>query len=73
MIETHGLRQTSAHYSRMGPQECERIHVASLEILERVGVEVHDEKARDLLVKGGARADGMPSVLICVGQLCSGN
>jgi trimethylamine--corrinoid protein Co-methyltransferase len=46
MIETHGLRQTSAHYARMGPQECERIHVASLEILERVGIEVHDEKAR---------------------------
>ncbi len=58
MIETHGLRQTSAHYSRMGLQECERIHIASLEILERVGIEVHDENARRLLVKGGARVDG---------------
>lgn len=64
MIETHGSRTTRrgalrSHYARMGQQECERIHMASLEILERVGVDVHDEKARDLLVKGGARADGI--------------
>jgi len=59
MIETHGLSMTSAHYSRMGEQECEKIHLASVEILERIGVDVHDEKARDLLVKGGARADGL--------------
>jgi trimethylamine--corrinoid protein Co-methyltransferase len=55
----HGLRTTSAHYARMGRQECERIHLASLEILERVGVDVHDAKARDLLVKGGAQAEGI--------------
>jgi trimethylamine--corrinoid protein Co-methyltransferase len=59
MIETHGFRTTSAHYARLGHQECQRIHLASLEILERVGVDVHHEKARDLLVKGGARADGI--------------
>jgi len=43
----------------MGQQACESIHVASLEILERVGIDVHDEKARRLLVKGGAKADGI--------------
>ena len=59
MIETHGTSRTSSHYARMGKQECERIHLASLEILERVGVDVHDERARQLLVKGGARADGI--------------
>ncbi len=59
MIETHGLRQTSAHYSRLGAQECEKIHRASIEILEHVGVEVHDEQALALLVKGGAQADGI--------------
>jgi len=59
MIETHGLSMTSAHYARMGRQECEKIHVASLEILERVGIDVHDEQARELLVKGGAKADGI--------------
>lgn len=59
MIETHGQRQTSAHYSRLGRQECERIHDACSEILEHVGVEVHDEEARSLLAKGGASADGL--------------
>ena len=50
---------TSAHYARMGRAECEKIHVATLEILERVGVDVHDEEALELLVKGGAKADGI--------------
>ncbi|HEY75317.1 MAG TPA: hypothetical protein G4O00_03935 [Thermoflexia bacterium] len=59
MIETHTTRQTSVRFSRLGPQECERIHLASLEVLERVGIEVYDEKARQLLVKAGARADGV--------------
>jgi trimethylamine---corrinoid protein Co-methyltransferase len=59
MIETHGTRTTSAHYHRMGNQECEQIHQGTLEILERIGIEVHDDRARDLLVKGGARADGL--------------
>lgn len=59
MIETHGQRQTSAHYSRLGRQECEKIHRACIEMLEHVGVEVHDEKALNLLVKGGAKADGI--------------
>ncbi len=59
MIETHALHMSSAHYARMGQQEREKIHMASLEILERTGVDVHEEKARDLLVKGGAKADGI--------------
>jgi trimethylamine--corrinoid protein Co-methyltransferase len=59
MIRTHGSCITGAHYSRLGQQECERIHIASLEILERVGIDVHDEEARSLLVKGGAYADGI--------------
>lgn len=49
----------SAHYARMGKRECEEIHLASLEILGRVGLDVHDEEALALLVKGGAKADGM--------------
>jgi trimethylamine--corrinoid protein Co-methyltransferase len=50
---------TSAHFARMGPQECEQIHLASLEILQRVGVDVHNEKALKILVQGGAQADGL--------------
>jgi len=59
MIQTHGTSMTSAHYSRLGPQECEGIHMASLEILRRIGVDVHDEKAREILIQGGAQADGL--------------
>ncbi len=30
MIETHGRNMTSAHYSRLGQQECEKLHMASV-------------------------------------------
>ncbi|HEX9118363.1 MAG TPA: trimethylamine methyltransferase family protein [Anaerolineae bacterium] len=59
MIETQGKSVTSAHYTRMGEQECARIHRATLEILARTGVDVHDEEALTILVKGGAQADGI--------------
>lgn len=59
MIETYYTATASAHYARMGRPECMKIHAASLEILERVGIDVHDERARELLVEGGARADGL--------------
>ena len=59
MIATHGTSMTTAHYARMGKQECQGIHLASLEILTRIGLDVHDDKARALLVKGGAQADGL--------------
>ena len=68
MIETHGMSMTSAHYARLGQQEREKIHLASLEIMERIGIDVHDEKALELLVKGGAKADGIrvriPEVMV---------
>jgi trimethylamine---corrinoid protein Co-methyltransferase len=57
MIETHGQAMTTAHYARMGQPECERIHWATLEILERTGVDVHDAQAREILAGGGARVD----------------
>jgi trimethylamine--corrinoid protein Co-methyltransferase len=63
MITTHGKNMSSAHYARMGHQECEQIHLASLEILDRIGIDVHDGKARDILVKAGAKADG---IRICI-------
>jgi trimethylamine--corrinoid protein Co-methyltransferase len=43
----------------MGAETCERIHLASLEILERVGIDVHDEKAREILGGHGAQVDGL--------------
>ncbi|MBT8357617.1 MAG: trimethylamine methyltransferase, partial [Desulfobacterales bacterium] len=58
MISTHDFSMNSAHYARMGEQECNKIHLATLEILERTGVDVHDENAKNILVQGGATADG---------------
>jgi trimethylamine--corrinoid protein Co-methyltransferase len=59
MIDTQSQSMTSARYARMGQQECEKIHAASLEVLSRVGVDVHDEKARQILMEGGAESDGL--------------
>lgn len=58
MIPTHLRNMAAAHYARMGEGECERIHMGTLEILERTGVDVHDEQARDILAGGGAKIDG---------------
>jgi len=59
MIATHGSTTSSACYARMGDEEREKIHRATIEVLERIGVDVHDDKSRVLLVKGGAKADGI--------------
>jgi len=59
MISTHDLSLNSAHYARMGNPECKKIHMATLEILERTGVDVHDEQARSILREGGAHSDGI--------------
>lgn len=49
----------SSHYARMGKQECKQIHMATLEILERTGVDVHDQTAREILAAGGAGTDNL--------------
>lgn len=59
MISTHDQSMNSARYARMGEQECRKIHLATLEILERTGVDVHDEEARKFLVRGGASTEGI--------------
>lgn len=59
MIATHENRTASARYARMGRAECERIHQGSLEILERTGIDVHDDAARKILLEAGARAEGV--------------
>jgi trimethylamine--corrinoid protein Co-methyltransferase len=38
--------------------QVEAVHEASLRLLDRVGLDVHDEAARDLLASAGARVDG---------------
>jgi trimethylamine--corrinoid protein Co-methyltransferase len=59
MIDTHMVKRVSGRCGRMGPAECRGIHLATLEILERVGVDVHDPQARDILAGGGASVEGI--------------
>lgn len=42
----------------LSPDQCERIHYATLETLEDVGVVVYDREGLDLLRKAGAYVDG---------------
>ena len=44
----------SVQFGRLSPEQCERIHNASLEILARTGVRLYDQEALDLLKKAGA-------------------
>jgi trimethylamine---corrinoid protein Co-methyltransferase len=46
-----------APYPRLSESQCDKIHGACLEILERVGVRLELEEAADLLKKAGARVD----------------
>jgi len=48
-----------AQYARISPEQCEKLHNASLEILERTGVRLYYQQAVDLLKQAGAFvADG---------------
>jgi len=41
-------------YGRLSPEQCEKLHNASLAILERTGVRLYHQEAIDLLKKAGA-------------------
>lgn len=45
------------HYSRLTDEQFQKIHSASLDILERIGVRVLDSEAIDLLKKAGASVE----------------
>jgi trimethylamine--corrinoid protein Co-methyltransferase len=45
-------------YELFTPDQVEAVHEASLDILNRIGVDLHYEPARDLLARAGARVDG---------------
>ncbi|CAA7600615.1 trimethylamine-corrinoid protein Co-methyltransferase [Acididesulfobacillus acetoxydans] len=46
-------------FSILSPAQCEEIFLAAEEVLERTGVTVHDEEARDILKKAGCWLDGI--------------
>ena len=49
-----GASQARAAFARLTPQECRRLHYASLEILERTGVRLFEPEAVELARKAGA-------------------
>jgi trimethylamine--corrinoid protein Co-methyltransferase len=65
----HDDTDFSAPLSRFSQKKCEKIHAASLEILDRIGARLHLEEAIQLLKKAGAKvSDGdlvrIPSNLV---------
>lgn len=61
-------RSTHSFASLLTAEQVQRIHEASLEILQRVGLEVHNRKAREIFKRHGCPADEMrvtiPSELV---------
>jgi trimethylamine--corrinoid protein Co-methyltransferase len=68
-IHTNDRTYLGAHFRRMSAAQCEKIHWASLEVMERTGVRLYEQEAIDLLQKAGAHvSDGnrvrIPSGLV---------
>jgi trimethylamine--corrinoid protein Co-methyltransferase len=68
-ILTNDRANLSAHFQRMSDEQCQKIHWASLEVMERTGVRLYDPEALDLVQKAGAHvSDGnrvrIPSGLV---------
>jgi trimethylamine--corrinoid protein Co-methyltransferase len=53
--ETDVRSSAAGQFRRMSEQHCERIHAASLEVMERTGVRLYEPEAVDLLRKAGAQ------------------
>ncbi len=53
-IRSNDVSFGSVQFGRLSPQQCEKLHYASLEILERTGVRIYEPEAVELLRKAGA-------------------
>jgi trimethylamine--corrinoid protein Co-methyltransferase len=53
-IRSNDVRFASPQFRLLSPQQCEKLHNASLEILERTGVRLLEPEAVELLRKAGA-------------------
>jgi trimethylamine--corrinoid protein Co-methyltransferase len=62
------LTNSSLSFRVFTEQQCEEIHSATLEVLEKVGVEMHHPKALEVLKKAGCYVDGervkIPAALV---------
>lgn len=53
-IRSNDVSFGSVQFARLSPQQCEKLHYASLEILERTGVRIYEPEAVELLRRAGA-------------------
>jgi trimethylamine--corrinoid protein Co-methyltransferase len=65
----HSYLGSRTGFRRMSDEQCERIHSASLEVMERTGVRLYEREALDLVAQAGAHvSDGnwvrIPSRLV---------
>lgn len=58
MLRSNYVTNSSLYFRVFTEQQCEEIHMATLEVLERVGVLIHHPKALELAKKAGAFVDG---------------
>lgn len=67
-IRINDKRFEGVQFRRLSDEQCEKIHCASLEILERTGAVLYDQPSIDLLKRAGAFVDGnrvrVPSALV---------
>lgn len=52
-IRMNDISYGGGQFSRLSPDQCQKLHNASLEILSRTGVRLYDQEAIDLLEKAG--------------------
>ena len=53
-IRMNDVNYAGGQFSRLSPDQCQKLHNASLEILSRTGVRLYNQEAIDLLKKAGA-------------------
>ena len=54
ILDTPQMPVRGTPFRRLTEEQCQRLHEAALEILERTGVRLHHQPAVDLLKNGGA-------------------
>ncbi len=54
LVNVNDQEYSAVQFARLSPDQVQKIHWASLEILERFGARLHHQPAIDLLRKGGA-------------------
>jgi len=54
------MHQFASYFSR---EEVERVHEASLEVLENTGMYVRNERAREIFAKGGCQVDNQTTLV----------